>query len=386
MSSIGHSTDSRYINAREQSGERDQSEAIPALGLPHHHPDLQHASTNTRPANRQAPVAVSTPAKKQKLGKNNENKKNRMMGKKGEDEGFIPNWERMQPYAMSTLRNKVASTKIIRYLEAQGVDISQEFPTIDITYNGKKTTRAEAMAMRAQELHQANIDRKNAGAQLSATAHDLSREPLRNVSPMPNDQGVISTTGGGDSEVEVLNAVESQSEVGSQNEAVFQREASSDQNMNVGVENLRGSNAYDNRPAGAHNINSEDSEPTIVSYTRAALRTLKEAASKSSSNSPELVYDDSMHPIISFKAQWAIFRLIGRENNKLVFEREAVDRSLHVCHQLLPKKGHNACQADRYKVAGELAQDFYREGGVANWGMAVAMAKKLIDEEFGPNI
>ncbi|KAF9739411.1 hypothetical protein PMIN03_009159 [Paraphaeosphaeria minitans] len=139
-------SDSSSINAREQSGERGHDEAIPSEPRAPHSQETftagiqvyntvpsqgstsrvshlmptqglqvpQLASESTSPARRHAPVAVSAPNKKQNLGENNSNRKMRMLGKKGEDDGFIPNWERMTPYAMSTLRNKIGSTKIIK--------------------------------------------------------------------------------------------------------------------------------------------------------------------------------------------------------------------------------------------------------------------------------
>lgn len=243
-----------FIGAREQSEERVHGEAISgkqlssklssmttdkhtALGLMYHHPDMppsqetftaaphsyyavepqisatvavhvgpthglqvsQPTSASTPSAKRHALLAVSSPNKKRKLGMNNADRKSRMKGKKGEDEGFIPNWERMTPYSISTLRNKISGTKIIKYLKEQGVDVAEEFPKMNMIYNGENMTRGIAMAKKAQELHQANIDQKLAEGQVPSISDSPSWVSLRNVPPTPNNHAVVLWSDGDES-------------------------------------------------------------------------------------------------------------------------------------------------------------------------------------------
>ncbi|KAF2451653.1 hypothetical protein P171DRAFT_478686 [Karstenula rhodostoma CBS 690.94] len=416
-----YQTGAGFINAREQDKENAHGEAIPAFGLTYHHPDLapsretstiaphapytvtpqgsatwavrfapteelpQLTSANAPTAKRPASNTDSNPAKKQKVGTSNAGRKSRMKGKKGEDEGFIPNWDRMNTYSLSTLRNKISNTKIIKYLKEQGVDVAKEFPKMNMVYNGEKTTRGVAMAKKAQELHQAHIDQKIAEGQVSVMASNTSRVSRRNIPRALNNRAMVSTTGSDYPEVESQNEA-----VHNQHKSVYETDHDEDQDVNldpgcVRLENARQDNDYDSGLDGVCESDDEDAhiiekpEPTIVSYIRMALRTIKKTAGSDPLN---IVIDGLGDPLISVRAQELIFRLANWEKKNSVFQGEAGDGSPHLRNLLLPKEGLDVYQADRRMLVHELAQVFNQGGGVENVAMAFDMAMKLTDEEL----
>lgn len=95
-------------------------------------------------------------------------RKPRMRGRKGENEGFIPNWEKMSVYSLSSLRSKIGATKMGVFMKSQGVDVDHEFPNPHMIYKGKDMSKVCAMAIKCQELHQALINRKMDVARFSA--------------------------------------------------------------------------------------------------------------------------------------------------------------------------------------------------------------------------
>lgn len=177
----------------------------------------QFLSASTHFTKRILPANALDPAKKQKLGRSGAVRKPRMTGKKGADEELIPNWGRMKPYSMSTLLNKIGSTKIIKFLEDQGADIANEFPDFAMVYNGEKVSRTLAMAMKAQELHQANI--KQEGTELQGTVITDDGTPISAPTSRatPYNEARTSSTDRGNPGIDLRDAVGFEARQKSQN-------------------------------------------------------------------------------------------------------------------------------------------------------------------------
>ncbi|KAJ4351522.1 uncharacterized protein N0V89_006865 [Didymosphaeria variabile] len=280
--------------------------------------------------------AASTPAKKQKTAKldtGRANVKPRMMGKKGLDEGFVPKWDSMKVYGEKTLRYKIGLTKIKKFLTDEGVDVDTEFPTTRMVYNGKETTKGQALVDKARELQQARIDQKLANSHAAARPRNSRRQPL---------------TFGGD---------------------VVGAEHLSEIDHDKGHELVEGADKSETWKDNDHNseldgvcetddehVAGEKSERVVVSTTRSALRALKKATLKSGFSSPDLVLDGLDQPLLSLRAQEIVPRLVKWQEKNRVFRFEAGDGALYLGARVLNKEDRGAYEKDLEDLATELVQ------------------------------
>ncbi|KAL1593226.1 hypothetical protein SLS60_010834 [Paraconiothyrium brasiliense] len=284
-----------------------------------------------------APTA-STPVKKQKITETETDRKHikpRMKGKKGVNEGFIPNWDAMEVYGERTLRFKIGITKLKKFLTDEGVDVAKEFPTVNMVYDGKKMTRGNAMVKKARELHQARIDRKLAIIHGANTPGNTRRNP--------------PTTGGDDIEPEHLGETEHDEHAKGHDivKDVAQSETGED-DRNSELDGVCESD-HEHVPEVAGTP-----ERVVVSSTRQALRALKKATLKSGSFSPDLVLDGLDRPLISLRAQEIVPRLVIWQEKNRVFRNKAGDDSPYLRSTDLTEEGLATYKKDLEDLASEL--------------------------------
>jgi hypothetical protein len=359
-------------------------------------PPLRPAVITT--AKRRAPCSASTPSKNQKVDSSNASKKRRMKGKKGVNDGFIPKWESPTPYSLTTLRNKIGNTKIAKYLTEQGIDVAIEFPTIHMVFKGETMTRGDAMAMKAQELQQANIDQKIADGHVPAKAGKPARGALHSILPNRNSRTGAPTAdkddGGSERQNDPGHAWSGNGDEG----LLHQSETDHSKNKNrdgamgdVGLSSTHKNDGYDSELDGVCESDDDDnddrirakSEPTVVSYIRTALRTIKKVALKSGYTPAHPVLDGLKQPLISGPAQAIISRMVAWENQSKVFRREAGDGAPNLRDLLFNDKRREDHDADHQKLVYELVQAILPASGVKDVATALVMAHKLVDEEFG---